>query len=86
MLNCKQASHLISEGLERKLSLQERIGLRWHLWMCNNCRRFERQMGQLRLALRRGWTHGDLPVGKTLSDLARKRIRQGIREQTGDSD
>lgn len=85
MLNCKQASQLISKGLEGELSLSEKIGLRWHLWMCNNCRRFEKQMGQLRQALRRGWTHGNIPVDKTLSDQAKDRIRRGIREHTSDS-
>ncbi len=66
MLSCKDASHLISEGQDRKLGLWERMGLRLHLWMCDSCRLFEKQMGQMRQALRRGWGQGDLPTDKPL--------------------
>ncbi len=52
MLTCKDASHLISENQERPLGFRERWSLRMHLWMCVNCRRFERQMTLLRAALR----------------------------------
>lgn len=52
MLTCKDASHLISEHQERPLSTRERWGLRLHLWMCLNCRRFERQVSLIRQALR----------------------------------
>jgi len=52
MLTCKDASRLISEGQERHLRLGERWGLRLHLWICANCRRFERQIHLLRRALR----------------------------------
>jgi hypothetical protein len=86
MLSCKDASHLISEGQDRKLGLRERIGLRLHLWMCGSCRLFEKQMGQLRQALRRGWEHGDLPVDKQLPTDAQERISQALKKHSGDSD
>jgi hypothetical protein len=52
MLTCKDASHLISEREDRPLTWRERLGLRLHLWICNNCRRFERQMAAMRMALK----------------------------------
>ena len=52
MLTCKDASHLISENQERPLGFRDRWALRMHLWMCVNCRRFERQMTLLRQAMR----------------------------------
>ena len=80
MLTCKDASRLISEGQERHLNFGERWGLRIHLWMCVNCRRFERQIGLLRKALRS--VHRDYENDPNLSDLspeARDRIRSKLK-------
>lgn len=81
MLTCKDTSRLVSEGLDRNLSLGEKIGLRLHLWMCDSCRNFKQQMDYLRQALRRGWAHGDLPAEKPLSLEAKERIRQALKKQ-----
>ncbi len=80
MLTCKDASRLISEGQERDLNLAERWGLRVHLWMCANCRRFERQIGFLRKSLRR--VARDYEKDANLHDLspeARERIRRKLK-------
>jgi hypothetical protein len=44
MLNCKEATHLMSAAHERELGLRERIALRLHLLMCMGCRNYDRQM------------------------------------------
>ncbi len=80
MLTCKQASRLISEANERKLGLRERFVLRLHLWMCDNCRRFEGQMRFLRHTMRKGKQEGRLPTDKSLPPESRERIRQALRE------
>ncbi|TAK83523.1 MAG: zf-HC2 domain-containing protein [Betaproteobacteria bacterium] len=51
MLSCKDVSTLLSDRLDRKLSLRERISLRIHLAMCTGCSRVERQLEFLREAL-----------------------------------
>jgi hypothetical protein len=84
MLTCKDASQLISEGRDRKLGRRERLGLRLHLWMCKNCRLFERQLGQLRKVLHKGWTQGELPTDVPLPTEAQERIRQRLRKHAGD--
>jgi predicted anti-sigma-YlaC factor YlaD len=53
MLNCKQATALLSQRMERKLGPGERLSLKMHLVMCSGCRNFGRQMDFLRQALRR---------------------------------
>jgi hypothetical protein len=53
MMSCKQASELVSQGLDRKLGIGERFLLGLHLRICRNCERFNRQMGMLRRALQR---------------------------------
>ena len=52
MLTCKEVSRLVSQGLDRRLSLRERIALRIHLAMCHGCENFSRQMQFLRRAAR----------------------------------
>ena len=52
MLNCKQATHLMSEAQDRPLPLREKLPLQLHLAMCQGCRHFGRQLDFLRLASR----------------------------------
>ena len=42
-INCKEASRLMSQGLDRKLGLGERTALRFHLYLCTACSRVKRQ-------------------------------------------
>ena len=53
MINCKQASLMISQGLDRPLGLGERLRLRCHLLICLGCRRTRAQLLFLRAALGR---------------------------------
>lgn len=52
MLNCRQATRIMSEGMDRPLSLGERLRLRFHLAFCRGCRAFLRQTAFLRRASR----------------------------------
>lgn len=54
MMNCQQASRLISDGMDRPLTRSEQVRLSFHLLMCRNCRHFSQQMQQLRQGIRRG--------------------------------
>ncbi len=53
MLNCKEATRLMSEAQDRPLSTGEKLQLEVHLAMCRGCRNFREQMDFLRLACRR---------------------------------
>ncbi|MFA7242670.1 MAG: zf-HC2 domain-containing protein [Sulfuricellaceae bacterium] len=53
MLNCKQATELMSQEQDRSLVFKERLGLRFHLAMCGGCRNFHRQMAFLHEACAR---------------------------------
>lgn len=45
---CSKITRLVSEGLDRELSLGERLRVRMHLQLCRGCRQFEKQMASLR--------------------------------------
>jgi len=53
MLNCKQTSQLVSQSLDRRLSLRERIAVRLHLLICKYCKRFSQQLLAIRIGLQR---------------------------------
>jgi len=74
MLTCKQASQLISQSLDRPLSLSSRIELKFHLLICDACSRFKRQLNRLRIALQdlRQATENDSDI--TLPAEAKVRI------------
>ncbi len=52
MITCKEASRLISEGLDRDLGVSERARLRVHVAICVACSRVTRQFEFLRRAAR----------------------------------
>ncbi|MBC3909537.1 MULTISPECIES: zf-HC2 domain-containing protein [Undibacterium] len=55
---CKQAHQLISEGLDRPLSLSERTQLKMHLAICRSCTGFDGQMSFLRKAMKKTASEG----------------------------
>ena len=64
------------------MSLMERWGLRIHLWMCDNCRKFERHVEFLRKALRLlGEQLETRSQGPDLPPEAKERIRQVLRDK-----
>lgn len=50
MMNCKEATQLMSQGLDRRLSFRERMGLRLHLLICRGCEATEKHFSFLRTA------------------------------------
>lgn len=47
MVNCKEATFLMSKKEEGKLSLKEKFNLTIHTSMCSFCRRFEKQASKI---------------------------------------
>jgi hypothetical protein len=48
---CREVHRLVSEGMDRELSLVERVRMRLHLMVCDACTRFNGQMALLRRAM-----------------------------------
>jgi len=51
-MNCREATRLMSESQDRKLTLTENAELKFHNIICTGCRNFDRQMGSLRLFMK----------------------------------
>lgn len=78
MITCKQASQLISQSLDRRLSWQERLSLRLHTIICDACRRFSQQLHTLRVALKRMNENVESDTNITLPSETKARIAQSI--------
>jgi hypothetical protein len=53
MLNCKEATRLMSQEQDRELTLGERVALRYHTMLCIGCTNYRKHMRVLRKAAER---------------------------------
>jgi len=83
---------MVSQSLDRKLSLSERINVKLHLLICEGCRRMLKQMKLIRALSQR---HHNTPADsgtelQHLSEAATTRIRERLdrelREHSGKDD
>lgn len=58
MMNCHQATRLLSDALDRELTIKEKAALTIHTSMCSGCRHFGKQMGTIR-QISKQFTNGD---------------------------
>jgi hypothetical protein len=48
---CKEAAHLMLAAQDKPLGMWTRLTLQIHLWMCDNCPRFQRQLDLMKHSL-----------------------------------
>ena len=81
MISCREAGRLLSESLERDLSLWERVKLRLHLLICSACSRGSSQVLLINEAAKRFAADPDLlelATGVSLPDEVRERIKKAM--------
>lgn len=86
-LRCREATELMSAAEDGCLSRSARLALRLHLAICGPCRRFRRQLRDVRRmtdALVDRLESGDGVPGVGLSDEARSRLRRAVDEGLGE--
>jgi len=89
MITCEEAARLMSESLDRKLPLGQRMGLRMHLLMCKLCPRFWHQLQFLRNVTGRFVKEAEKDVSlpsDSLSMDARERINRAVAAGLKNSD
>jgi len=87
MTSCRHASELMSQQLDRKLSLGEKLRLRAHLIICKSCPKTMQQFAILHEASKRyaEQQEGAQEKELTLSTDSRQRILHKLQEQQSDS-
>ncbi|RNF51528.1 zf-HC2 domain-containing protein [Marinomonas hwangdonensis] len=63
MMNCQQATQLLSEKLDRPLTRKEKMAIGMHTTLCPSCRQFGKQMEELR-HISKSYTKGEVPETK----------------------
>jgi hypothetical protein len=64
MRSCREISELVSQSLDRDLSLRERLAVRLHLMLCSRCAKFKKQMLFMRKAAGRYANNLETRLGK----------------------
>lgn len=79
---CRDLTRVMSESLDRRLTLRERVTLRLHLWVCLRCARYLSQISALSNVTR---CAPELPLAEDtapqLSDKARRRIKAALESE-----
>ncbi len=79
MKSCKETSQLISESLDRKLSMRERVSVRLHTMRCELCSRYSRQIRFLKNTCSEADVEQSTPQ-TSLDEGARKRIKNRMKQ------
>lgn len=75
---CKDTTRVISEGMERTLTIREKALLRLHLWVCSWCQWYMEQLYLLRKTMREPVSEDLRASSASLSPEARERIKQKL--------
>ena len=81
MLSCIQASQIISQSLDRPLTLRERFTLKLHLAICKYCKRFSQQVQTLHVAIKTMVSSIESNNSIEMPSAVKKRITHYIEEQ-----
>lgn len=82
MFNCREVTRRVSESLDRKLPLSQKIGIRIHLLMCKLCPEAKRQMLLIREAMRLiALESSTLEPEVSLSQETRERIKLALSQK-----
>jgi len=79
---CEIISQKISESMDHKISLSDRMRIRIHLLGCKLCRRYEKQLITMQKMMeKRANEINELPDGPKLSSDAKQRMKQNIKQK-----
>ena len=80
LIYCKAASRLISQSLDKPLSWQDKLALRFHLAICKYCKEFSRQLNKLRLATKTMVQQAEEDLNIQLKPEVKVRITKAIQD------
>jgi hypothetical protein len=76
---CKETTVLASRAMDMRLPFADRLALRLHLAICENCARFNHQLQEMRRLFREETAVDDNAAG--LTPAARQRIETGLQKR-----
>lgn len=82
IFNCREVSRLVSESMDREMSLGQRLGIRFHLLMCRYCARFGQQLKRIRILVRRQTEDSVPPLA--MDTKAKDQLKRLLKESSRD--
>ena len=82
---CKQTVAVISQSMDRPLTLRERVTTKLHLWVCIWCVRYLEQLHLMRGTLRARAAkvpEDGAPTAVSLSSEARERLKRALSQHS----
>ncbi len=80
MLNCKQATELVSQSLDQRLPWSKRVQLKLHLMMCKYCMRFLKQMRAIQTIIKSSQESIESDASIKLSDSAKAELSERLKD------
>lgn len=78
-MNCQKISRMVSDSMDRKLPLYQRLGIRMHLLMCKYCYRYRKQLFFLRKVIQKTTDWDEATGAETpMPEAARERINASL--------
>jgi len=80
VLTCKEFARLVASGALAELSFWLRLEARVHAWLCQHCRRYQKQIHSLGPAAERAWASSAADPAET-DALGRRILEELVRAQ-----
>ncbi len=78
MINCRDTAQLVSESMDRKLPWRRRLQVRLHLFVCDNCSRYNKQLQMFRRIFKQQSEPQDDVESSVLDAKIKDRLRRII--------
>ncbi len=81
MLDCKQATYLVSINNFKKMSFSKKIQLKMHLWACSYCRNFKIHSHQIDISLHNQLFNPSILAEENLSEAKKTEIETTVNQE-----
>jgi hypothetical protein len=81
--SCKDMTDLLSQSMDRRLPLRDRLRIWFHLAICDRCARFAEQLAFIRNASRSIFKYAENISTARFPESAKERIKERIRQWLG---
>jgi hypothetical protein len=78
--SCRDMTHLVSQSMDRRLSLQNRLAIWLHLTICDHCVRFTQHLGFIRKVSRSVLKYAEKMPSAGLPASAKEPMKEYVRQ------
>lgn len=79
LFRCKDITELISQSMDEKLPLRVRLGIKFHLMMCDLCTRYKKQLDLIRRAISKIKNDFETQPPRKLPDEVKENLKKLVK-------